>query len=223
MGHSRIGEDLEARISGKKHTDTASLEKKVIILSYISRKPCCTSYIISKELHLSERGVLWHLRTMEKIGVTEEVDIDGKKRFLISDQIKKEHCRIFSALLNKKIKDSLISIVESPGITGNELEDVLGMSRQNLWKTLKKLNELSLIKRIKDGRYVRYHPSEFLSSIASMYEERRNFLASKIENAMKSMGLNYITLEHRNGILYVRMGENDITFSTDPLKSSLEE
>jgi predicted transcriptional regulator len=222
MKRSGIGEDLEAVIRGERMMEASGMERKAIILSYLSERPCSTSYAIANALNISERGALWHFRSMEKREIIGETELDGKRRFFITDHIKNEHCRIFSILSEKRLRGILIMVVESPGISSSEISDKLDVTRQASWKLVKKLLKSGLIKEVKDGRKTRYYPSETLREMESIYAERRESTAYLIEMDIKKIGFAPAVITHRNGMLHLKVGEKEMAFSTDPFRSALE-
>ena len=222
MKRSGIGEDLEAIIKGNRMREASGMERKLIILSYLSERPCSTSYAIAKSLSISERGALWHLRSMEKREILGSVEAEGKKRFFIRHQIKNEHCSIFSTLSEKRLRNVLLMVIERPGISESEICERLRVSRQTSWRIAKKLLQSGLIKEMKDGRYTRYHPSEFLKELESVYAERRDSVASIIEADIRKIGFSPVIIAHRNGILHLKLEDREMAFSTDPFRSALE-
>ncbi|GEM_PF-3387685 len=217
-----IGEDLNELIHGKKILELSGLEKRVVIISYLSERPCSTSYMIATNLSISERGVLWHLRSMEKKDIIGEKELEGKNRFFIMDHIRGEDCHVFSILSEKKIGKIFSTAYERPGITKTELAEIFEVSRQRMWKLTKRLIESGLLKEVKDGRYNRYYLSKKSEELAMVYAERTNSTSSIIEHAIKKIGLNYEIIAHRNGILHLKIGDKEMTFSTDPFRSALE-
>ncbi len=222
MKRSGIGEDLEAVITGTKAVEASGTERKLMILSYISERPCSTSYLVSVGMGISERGALWHLRSMVKRDVLNETEIEGKHRFFIPDHISREDCPVFSILSEKRPRAVLVEIAKNPDITHSELSERFGVSRQAMWKMLRKLSDIGMIGQRKDGRNVRYSLSERALAMAEKYRERRESAASIIESCLKNLGVDYNIAEHRNGTLYVSIGDKDFNFSTDPFRTLME-
>jgi predicted transcriptional regulator len=222
MKRSGIGEDLEAVIKGTRMMDASGTERKVLILSYLSERPCSTSYLVATELGTSERGALWHLRSMAKKDVLREVEMEKKHRFFITDHIRQEDCPVFSLLSERKPREVFRAIAENPGINHSELCELFGVSRQAMWKMVKKLVDADLIHQTREGRYVEYHLSGKAEEMAEIYMERRESAGSIIEIGLKNIGVDYSVAGHRNGTLYISMGDKDFNFSTDPFRSILE-
>lgn len=222
MKRSGIGEDMKISISRKRFMEATGVERKLMILSYLSERPCSTSYAVSTSLEISERGALWHLRSMVKKEILDEIEIEGKHRFFIQGQIKKEDCRIFSILSEKRYREVFVFLLGKSGATHSELSDTFGASRQSMWKIVKKLMSVGLVKEIREGRHIRYFPSKKVGDMASVYSERTEAVATIIESSIKKTGLEYMVIVHRNGILHLRIGEKEVSFSTDPFRSILE-
>ncbi len=222
MQRSGIGEDLEALLTGKRSVELSGMEKKLMILSYLSERPCSTSYSISTFMDISERGALWHLRSMCRKEILEEMDVGGKSRFFIIDHIRKEHCMMFSIMSERRHRGIMALIWERPGISVSELCERFGISRQGMWKTMKRLMETGLIRKVRDGKHTRYYPSKEAEELARTYAERRESAASVIERGVKRIGLDCTAISHRNGILHLRIGDDEFSFSTDPFRSIME-
>ncbi len=223
MSSPKIGEEFERAIYGKKEEETEGLERRLGILSYLSRKPCSTSSEIAKFMKISDRGVLWHLRAMEKAGTIGEVVIDKKTRFFIRGCVREGDCGVFSLIKDRKTRKAVATIFENPGITQKRLSENLQLSRQSTGRILRRLEKAGVITSIRDGKNMRYYPTRKLTELRRIYEERTENASKRIKGLVKDLGMDFdITLD-REGLLYMKIAGRDVRFSTDPLRSALED
>ncbi len=223
MSSPRIGEEFERAISGEDNRKTEGFERRLDILSHLSRNPCCTSSEIAKLMNISDRGVLWHLRAMERLEFVGEAEIGAKKRFFIRMHVREGDCEVLSLVKESRVRKIFLTVLESPGIKQKELSESLLLSRQSMGKILKKLMASGILAETRDGRNMRYYPTKKLSELQKLYEERRSNASDRIKEIVRAMGMEYEITMDRDGLLYMKIGNKDVRFGTDPMKSILEE
>lgn len=223
MSSPRIGEEFEKAISGKKDRKTEGFERPPDILSFLSRNPCSTSTAIARALGISERGVMWHLRAMKRLEFVAEMDINSKKRFFIKMHVREEDCEVLSLIKQPTVRKIFMDVLENPGIRQKALSKNVKISRQSMSKILKKLMEKGILTGTRDGRNMRYYPTKKLQELQRIYEERRESVSRRIREIVRAMGMEYEITMDRDGLLYMKIGNRELRFGTDPIRSIMEE
>ncbi len=221
MAPAGMGEELEKAMSGQERAGEPGVSKKILILSFLSQRPCSTVGQISRNFKISARGVLWHIGGMKKEQIISEIN-DIKIRYFISGSIRASDCGIFTILSDDRARAILHAIAREPGVTQKEIAVNLGISRELTGKIIKKLIKNNLVGSIRDGKNRRYFITKRIGEMEKEYSERRKAVKDVLEGIMKELGVEFSPDVERDGALYLRIGDEELKFSTDPLKSSLE-
>lgn len=137
------------------------------IFQYLLKQPCTNAGQIAKALEVSRSTISWHLDYLVKSGYIDS-HIDNKKKiFCPSGLISKKSIVVFS-LLNQPASMLIYrAIVKEPGQDPGMLKEKIEASRSHISDLLKKMLAVGLISSIRDGRHVRYFPTEGYSQIVN--------------------------------------------------------
>lgn len=145
------------------------------IFQYLCLHPCSYLSMISKSLGLSLHATNWHLRRLVAHGYVFRMKMGKKAVFYPTEMIAKEDIPILEILNTEKAKAIFLVILEKNGVYQREICELLGLKHQAvIWYT-KKLESLSLITIVEDGKYRRYYPTELL-------RQRREDNAARLKN-----------------------------------------
>ncbi len=137
------------------------------IFQFLLKQPCSNITQVAKALELSRSTISWHLDYLVK---SEYVDshVDSKKKiFYPSGLISRKSIVVFS-LLNQPASLLIYrAIVREPGQDPGMLKEKVESSSSHVSEILKKMLAAGLISSIRDGRYVRYFPTDGYSQIVN--------------------------------------------------------
>ena len=137
------------------------------IFQYLLKQPCTNTGQIAKALELSRSTISWHLDYLVKSGYVDS-HIDNKKKiFCPSDLISRNSIAIFSILNQPAGMLVYRAIVKEPGQDPGMLVEKTEASRSHVSEILKKMLDIGLISSIRDGRHVRYFPTDRYSQIVN--------------------------------------------------------
>ncbi len=221
MAPAGMGEELEKAMSGQETATETGTSRKILILSFLSERPCSTAGQISRNFKISTRGVLWHIRGMKKEQMISEID-DTKTRYFITGSIKSSDCGIFTLLSDERARMILHTVAREPGLTQKDIAANIGISRELVGKIVNMIIKNGLISGIRDGKNRRYFITEKIEHMQNEYSERRKAVKEIIEGVMKELGAEFKPDVERDGVLYLKIGNKELKFSTDPFKSCLE-
>ncbi len=219
MERGNIGEAFEKALSGSDKFSEADISKKIIIVSFLSMHPCSTSTAIARFLNTSERGVMWHLDGLMKKGIAGKYE-RKKARFFIKGHVKEGDCPIFSLLYDDKVRDIILILGESPGMSQSEILTETTLSRPVLKRLLRSLEEEGLIKAVKEGRNRRYYLTEKLGSIREEYARRKESTAILLKDMLSQLTGRFEIILERGALLHISLGKEEILLSTDPFESA---
>ena len=162
------------------------------VFQYLCNRPCARAGEIASELELSRSSVKWHLKVLEESGYVESFQ-DGKvPAFCPSGMVSRKAMSIYSILGVKECMNVFTAILGEPGSDSAALEEELEMSRQNLAPCIRRMLDARLISAVKDGRHLRYYPTEELRR--TMIEEKGN-RKEFIRSVVKRLGEEHLRPE----------------------------
>ena len=139
------------------------------IFRYLCEFPCKHLSGISRDLGITPPTTTWHLKKMIARNLITTKKISGKAIFFPTNMIDEEDIEILSLINDEKVKQILLLVIESPGITQKEVSTNLKIRHQTvLWHTIK-LQDVGLISSIEDGIYRRYYPTTLLSELSDSH------------------------------------------------------
>ena len=151
------------------------------IFQYLLKQPCTNIGQIAKALELSRSTISWHLDYLVKSGYVDSLIDNKKKVFCPSGLISSESTVIFS-LLNQPVSMSIYrAIVKEPGQDSGMLKEEIEASPSHISETLKKMLVIGLISSVRDGRYVRYFPTDgYSQTLKEGISSQKEFLRKLI-------------------------------------------
>ncbi len=148
--------------------------------------PCSSISRISSELPISRPTIVWHLDALEKAGYVERKDYFGKTIFYPSGMLKMDDSKKILSLLNERFFNEIFKqILKEPGSSTGALIEAFG-NRGSMRGALAKLEVCGLITVLKDGRHLRYYPTDRLIQLAKLEKSTlKKFRASLIKRMEK--------------------------------------
>ena len=135
------------------------------IFQFLLKQPCTNVSQISEALELSRSTISWHLDYLAKSGYVDSHVDNKKKIFCPSGLISRKSIVVFS-LLNQPASLTIYRvIVKEPGQDLGMLKEKVEVSRSHISEILKKMLASGIISSIRDGRHVRYFPTDGYSQI----------------------------------------------------------
>jgi DNA-binding transcriptional ArsR family regulator len=146
---------------------------EVKVLSYLSFHPCSIKSQLVSALSISMASVDWHVRKLGKCDLISQKQGVGRQVYSPVGMLRDDEIRIFSMLASEFSRSLFAELSRNEGISQEELATSLDVSRQSLGRWLKELQEIGALHSVKDGRRVRYYPSDLIPKGADAYFSRR--------------------------------------------------
>ncbi|MFH0815459.1 MAG: hypothetical protein V1934_01400 [Methanobacteriota archaeon] len=181
-------------------------ENDAEVLSFLSHRPCSIRSQIASAMSLSPASIKWHLRKLAKAELLAARNFKGHAAYYPVGMLRDEEFEIFAFLANEDRRAALREVITNPGLAQDGLALKLGSSRQSVSRVLRDLGKLGLALTSRDGRSVRYYPSELLSNSGEAYLDRRKGLLDGTLSKLSVLGLQPKVIKSDPAEVYVIIG-----------------
>jgi CheY-like chemotaxis protein len=135
------------------------------ILAYISNNPGSHLRKLARELKISLSTLRYHLDQLEKNGSIVSQKQYNLKIYFVSGKLKPEERALTQLLQQKRFRDIILILVESPGSTFSQISEKLSMSHSTASKYINILEDRKIISHEKVGRKKKYRINDEKSVI----------------------------------------------------------
>ncbi len=141
-----------------KKSDVLDHELRERLHTMIRENPGITPSQLKNATGAGWGTIVHHLMVMEREDLVAS-KIQGRfRRFFIADEIPPAERASLALLANKRTQEIYTNLIDAPGLATGELADRVGVTPAGALKHLNQLEEIGLLERRRDGRYVRYYP-----------------------------------------------------------------
>ena len=181
-------------------------ENDAEILAFLSHRPCSIRSQIASAMSLSPASIKWHLRKLVKVELLASRNFKGHDAYYPIGMLRDEELEIFALLAYADRRAALREAITNPGLSQDDLSAKLGFSRQSVSRVMRELGKLDLAVTARDGRNVRYYPSELLTSSGEAYLDRRKGLLDGTVSRLSMLGLQPKLIKSEPAEVYVLIG-----------------
>lgn len=181
-------------------------ENDAEVLSFISHRPCSIMSHIAEGVALSQTAVKWHARKLVKVELLACRDFRGRAAFCPVGMLTDAEAEIFSLLAFPEKRAALRNVIEAPGSSQDALAGKLGVTRQSISRTMREMSGLGLVAPTRDGRAVRYYPTELLAESGDAYSERRKALLDGTLARLSGLGLKPKVIKSEPAEVHILIG-----------------
>lgn len=132
-------------------------EKRDELYELIRQAPGIHAHEIGEKAHIGWGTTVYHLKLLENHGLIVSKKSGRYKRFFVNTGEYTKKKDVYGALRNETAKAVADYIVNHPGTTQKEMCAALGIQPSLASWHVEKLEGVDLVKRVKDGRMVRYY------------------------------------------------------------------
>jgi DNA-binding transcriptional ArsR family regulator len=181
-------------------------ENDAEVLSFLSHRPCSIRSHIASAISLSPASIKWHLRKLVKAELLASKVFKGHAAYYPIGMLRDEEFEIFALLAYGDRRAALREVLTNPGLHQDGLSLRLGFSRQSVSRIMRDLGKMGLVLTGRDGRSVRYYPSELLSNSGESYADRRKVLLDGTISKLSTIGLQPKVIKSDPSEVYVMIG-----------------
>lgn len=204
-----IGKALKTKVSSetlREDTKPASGTESCMMsttrqrmLAHLCRHPGTHLRGISEHMELSPASAMWHLRKLESRGYVARASMGRMTLFYPEGLVEEEDLEVFS-VMNVPVNREVYDLVhDRPGIRRKEVAEGLNLGYHQALGSLAALGGAGLISEVKDGRQVRYFPTDKLKRTQAGLRERLTRYARKLSEKLKEDGLSPKTVRSVHG------------------------
>ena len=195
------------------------LDNRDKIFAYISNNPGSHLRKTARELKISLSTLRYHLDKLEKNGLIVSQKLYNLKIYFVSGKLKPEERALTQLLQQKRFRDIILILVESPGSTSSQIAQRLSISHSTASKYINILEDRKILSHEKFGRKRRYRINDEKSVIELLktYKKFMTEMSFDIRMPMNAIvGMTSLLLEE-NMTAEQRDFVETIRISTDAL------
>ncbi|NJF24668.1 winged helix-turn-helix transcriptional regulator [Thermococcus sp. Bubb.Bath] len=132
-------------------------ERTKLILNFIRENPGLSFNEISRQLGLAKGDLQYHIQKLKKLGLITSKRSGLRKHYFPKGIFNEREKDVLSLLSSENVRGMIMYIIANPGATQKELCSELGLSPPTVNYYIAKLDELGLVRSIKDGKFVKYY------------------------------------------------------------------
>ncbi len=148
------------------------------IFAYISNNPGSHLRKISRDLDMHLSTLRYHLDHLEKKGSIVSHKQSNLKIYFVSGRLNTEEKALAQFLQQKRFRDIIMVLIESPGSTSSQIADRLSMSHSTASKYINILEDRSILSHEKAGRKKRYRIIDE-ESVIELLKAHKKFMEDK--------------------------------------------
>ena len=173
-------------------------ENREDILAYITNNPGTHLRKISRELGICLSTLRYHLVKLEKSGTIVSQKQSNLKIYFVSGKLKPEERELTQLLQQKRFRDIILVLIDSPGSTFSQIAEKLSMSHSTASKYINILEDRKVLSHEREGRRKRYRINDEKSVIELLktYKKLMTDMSFEIRNPMNAIvGMASLLLE----------------------------
>lgn len=175
------------------------------IFQQLCLRPCMVLNDIARTLDVSRATASWHIKILVNNDYVEAYNIYGKDRYAPRGMLKRGEPAILLSLLNDARCAPIYTIVKDmPGRDSKALGEMIE-NRYPVGPCLRKLEKGGLVSSVKDGRHVRYFPTDKIGGIARYERARMKGFQSTLVKRLEAEHLNPQIMDIKGGNLVIKL------------------
>jgi signal transduction histidine kinase/DNA-binding response OmpR family regulator len=151
-------------------------ENREKIFGYISNNPGSHLRKISRELNMRLSTLRYHLDHLEKTGLVVSQKQNNLKIYFVPGKLKPEEMALTQLLQQKRFRDIILVLIDSPGSTFSQIAEKLSMSHSTASKYINILENRKILSHKKVGRKKIYRINDE-KSVIELLKTYKKFMA----------------------------------------------
>lgn len=162
-----------------------ALENRRQIYNYILDNPGAHLRKISRDLDIHLSTLRYHLDYLEKKGLIVCQKENNLKLYFASGKLNSTEKNLTSLLQQKRFRDIIIILIESPGLISSQIADKLSMNYSTASKYVNILEERGILFHEKVGREKRYYIRDEQNVIKLLLTYKKSLWDSFVDNVLE--------------------------------------
>lgn len=162
-----------------------ALENRRLIFNYILNNPGSHLREISRDLDIHLSTLRYHLDYLEKKEVIVCQKENNLKIYFASGKLSADQKNLASLLRQKRFRDIILTIIDSPGSSSSQIGDMLSINPSTASKYINILEDRGIIYHEKVGREKRYQIIDEKCVIELLLTYKKSFWDSFVDNVLE--------------------------------------
>jgi predicted transcriptional regulator len=162
-----------------------TLENRRLIFNYILNNPGSHLRQISRDLDINLSTLRYHLDYLEKKKTITSQKDKNLKIYFASGTLNADEKILVPLLRQKRFRDIILVIIDSPGATSSQIGTTLSMDPSSASKYINLLEGRGVIYHEKVGREKKYHIFDELGIIKLLLTYKKSFWDSFVDNVLE--------------------------------------
>jgi predicted transcriptional regulator len=165
--------------------DTGTLENRRLIFNYILTNPGTHLRKISRDLNIYLSTLRYHLDYLEDKGLISSKMENNLKIYFPSGKLDLKERNLAPLLQQKRFRDIIVIIIDSPGSTSSQIADKLSLKPSTISKYMSILEDRGILGCEKIGREKKYHVKDEDRIIELLLTYKESFWDSFVDNVLE--------------------------------------
>ena len=152
------------------------LENRERIFAYILNNPGSHLRKIARDIKLHLSTLRYHLDQLEKNGTIISQKQNNLKIYFVSGKLKPEERALTQLLQQKRFREIILVLIDSPGSTFSQIAEKLSMNRSTTSKYINILEDRKILSHEKIGRIKKYRINDE-KSVIELLKTYKKFMA----------------------------------------------
>jgi len=159
------------------------------IFLYLCTHPAAHLRAVAKGQGMSATTASWHLRKLISGGFLVQKKMRKKSVFYPAGLLDPDEVELFSLLSTDGYREVYFYILKHPGQHQKSISEALGVAHQNVMFLVKRLLDMGLVSRMRDGKFRRYYPTDHMTKMADENRVRKKQFRMDALTMLKRDGL----------------------------------
>ena len=161
------------------------LENRRLIFNYILDNPGAHLREISRDLNIYLSTLRYHLDYLEEKKLITCQKENNLKLYFASGKLDLTEKNLAPLLRQKRFRDIVLVVLESPGVTSSQIADRLSMHHSTASKYITILEDHKIMSHEKDGREKKYHINDEKSIVKLLLTYKKSFWDPFVDNVLE--------------------------------------
>jgi len=223
LGLETVKFDVEPRVGG---TSRLMNPRRLAIFEHLWKNPCSHIRQISRATKIPVESLKWHLRMLERSELIGALRSERRVAFYPKGLIREDDVELFAQLSNTKRREIVRILWEKPeGTELNEISSAMKLSKQALHHHISILENLSVVKGLKEGRRAKYRLDKNVDKLKRLYQRRSGKLLKWLLSSLENECLNPEVVKKDEEAVKVRVSlgvkKSTMEFQLNPFSNIL--
>ena len=165
-----------------------SLDTRKRIFECVQANPGIHFSQLKRELEMETGALQYHLRRLERYGVLESEEYQGKRRAFVARELTPEERQILATLRYETTRHILLFLLEDGPARNGEIAEAVGVTPATISWHLSNLLDDSVVERSDEGRTTLYRVSNEELTVQLLVRYRESFVDRAVDRLIDFWG-----------------------------------